>query len=721
MLWGSVKAQTPSMTATGISFSEVLCNRVTVSWTNGDGARRMVIAREEQATDSIPRNDVYYPANNIFGTQKMGGPTSNHYVVYNGTGNSVIVNGLKQNTRYYFSVFEYNGTSAPINYLTNPYEEESVITEFLMVSFFEKDSAWHQCENTNIFTFISVVTQSQSPKEDIDFLWSLGDGTTSTDSIVSNHIYSSYGKKSVKLTATTTGCESSITIRDTVAPLPLVDFILTPDSPENTQVQCFYNRDGSKNRFYFKNTTVNPSIGALTTDEAVITWNYGDNSMSNQYHGSRTYDQPGTYKVLLKVATTKRDPKDVFCVDSVVKYVTVKPRPLTPDSIWFSDTFMCEEGNLFRFENKEPVPADSIIWFFGDGTKDESGTDVISHSYLEFMDGISRKYGVKLVYIDTAGCYDEYVDSVRVIGQPDNFFTGLDSPYCQFDPIATLTPNIPGGIFYGDYVTPNGKFDPSTIGTHTVNYRVQQNKCVDTFTLSTEVLPRPIFNLGPDTSICVGTSFDLAVNRNGNAATWQDNSSDSFINVSAAGLYWLELTNGNCSFRDSIEISVISPPNITLGRDSTLCGDGYRSVDVSADNGTYVWSDGYPDPERVIDQTGFYQVLVYNKCGRDSASVDLVILPFPCDIYVPTAFSPNGDHLNNTFRAVGNVEIISMEIYNRWGERLYYGEGPDPEWDGYYLGEKVQQGTYFFIIHYQLPAGEYTLPSVVSGPLTVVY
>ena len=279
----------------------------------------MVVAREGQAIDSVPRDNYSYLASSHFGSQfsRMGNFNSNHYVLYDGTGNGVYVTGLKQNTLYFFAVFEYNIATSSYNYLTSTYPEESLMTEYLSISFYEKDTSWHQCENANQFTFIPDVVQSKSPKEDMDFVWTMGDGTSYTDSVVT-HSYSSYGKKNVKLKVSTSWCTESIIIRDTVAPLPLVDFILTPDSPNNTPIQCL-----PGNRFYFRNTTINPSIGALTTDEVIINWTYGHGAPSGQYHGAKSYPEPGIYRVRLKVAATKHNPRNVYCIDSAVMFVQV--------------------------------------------------------------------------------------------------------------------------------------------------------------------------------------------------------------------------------------------------------------------------------------------------------------------------------------------------------------------------------------------------------------
>ena len=69
-------------------------------------------------------------------------------------------------------------------------------------------------------------------------------------------------------------------------------------------------------------------------------------------------------------------------------------------------------------------------------------------------------------------------------------------------------------------------------------------------------------------------------------------------------------------------------------------------------------------------------------------------------ILIPNAFSPNGDGLNDTweiFSAIGNIDII-VEIYNRWGEIIFYSKGYSEPWNGTYKGSPVPEGTYAYIV-----------------------
>ncbi|HSY77422.1 MAG TPA: hypothetical protein VK890_11220, partial [Bacteroidia bacterium] len=101
----------PSTNASALSFSHVGCNAIEFSWTNGNGANRIVVVYPS-AVITNPTNSTTYTANYTYGSGTAVGLGS---VVYNGTGSSVTVLGLSANTTYYFAVFEYNITAC---YLT---------------------------------------------------------------------------------------------------------------------------------------------------------------------------------------------------------------------------------------------------------------------------------------------------------------------------------------------------------------------------------------------------------------------------------------------------------------------------------------------------------------------------------------------------------------------------------------------------------------------------
>ncbi|MFY8019652.1 MAG: LruC domain-containing protein [Bacteroidia bacterium] len=97
----------PTTGASNITFTAIGQNNISLSWTKGNGANRIVLARSSADPDVNPSDLSSYTANSVYGS---GTAIGNAYVVYDGNGNSVNVTGLNPATYYHFTVIEYNGT-----------------------------------------------------------------------------------------------------------------------------------------------------------------------------------------------------------------------------------------------------------------------------------------------------------------------------------------------------------------------------------------------------------------------------------------------------------------------------------------------------------------------------------------------------------------------------------------------------------------------------------
>jgi len=108
----------PTTQASGVAFSSVEYNTMTVSWTNGNGSRRVVFMKAASSGTAVPADGTNYTANAAFGSGNQIGSTG-WYAVYDGIGSSVNVTGLTQATTYIVQIFEYDGiTSGTATYQT---------------------------------------------------------------------------------------------------------------------------------------------------------------------------------------------------------------------------------------------------------------------------------------------------------------------------------------------------------------------------------------------------------------------------------------------------------------------------------------------------------------------------------------------------------------------------------------------------------------------------
>ncbi|MFN3404242.1 MAG: immunoglobulin domain-containing protein [Cytophagaceae bacterium] len=112
-------ATEPTVPASGLMFSSVTSTSMGLSWVNGNGSSRMVIVRPSSPVNALPIDNNSYTANSFFGAGSETG--TGNYVVYSGSGNTVLITGLLASTTYHFAVVEFNGSGVTSNYLTSTY------------------------------------------------------------------------------------------------------------------------------------------------------------------------------------------------------------------------------------------------------------------------------------------------------------------------------------------------------------------------------------------------------------------------------------------------------------------------------------------------------------------------------------------------------------------------------------------------------------------------
>lgn len=112
----TTKAGEPATSASGLTITAFTTSSISLDWTSGSGANRIVVARAGSAVNVDPTDAFAYTSTGDISTgQDLG---SGNIVVYDGSGSTATVTGLSPNTVYHFAVYEYNGTSGARNYKT---------------------------------------------------------------------------------------------------------------------------------------------------------------------------------------------------------------------------------------------------------------------------------------------------------------------------------------------------------------------------------------------------------------------------------------------------------------------------------------------------------------------------------------------------------------------------------------------------------------------------
>jgi gliding motility-associated-like protein len=141
------------------------------------------------------------------------------------------------------------------------------------------------------------------------------------------------------------------------------------------------------------------------------------------------------------------------------------------------------------------------------------------------------------------------------------------------------------------------------------------------------------------------------------------------------------------------------------------------SIQLNADNEVYYWWVPYDgsltnpninNPVATPLISTLYTVYGYDINGcLDSAFVDIIVDSTMIES-VPSAFTPNGDGLNDVFRPVGTrfQNLVDFRVFNRWGTQIFYSNNIKNGWDGTYKGEAQDMGVYYYTITVARPGGE---------------
>ena len=261
-------------------------------------------------------------------------------------------------------------------------------------------------------------------------------------------------------------------------------------------------------------------------------------------------------------------------------------------------------------------------------------------------------------------------------------------------------------------------------GTYLVRVELWwRGEVLHTLTDSVEVLPVIDFSLPEDTILCEGEELLLDVSQDFSVQyRWNTGDTTAQIRVDSAGWYEVELTNACGQMSDSIWVDYILDPLASL-RDTSLCEqDSNLLVSLPYnENYFYRWSTGADSSSISVNDSGTYTVTYGSYCDSISESFTIEKRPCSCELFIPNAFTPNGDGLNDEFVIVSPCEELEYEllIFNRWGTLVYEQSAGTPSWDGYYNGE-LTSGVYVYKINYRGRSMAGAVEGKESGTLTLI-
>ncbi|HEV7229739.1 MAG TPA: gliding motility-associated C-terminal domain-containing protein [Bacteroidia bacterium] len=182
-----------------------------------------------------------------------------------------------------------------------------------------------------------------------------------------------------------------------------------------------------------------------------------------------------------------------------------------------------------------------------------------------------------------------------------------------------------------------------------------------------------------------------------------------------SGTYTCNVTDANgCSKTSAVNVVADSIPVVSAGSAITI---GYGSSTTLAGSGTgiYNWSPSAglscttcANPSASPTATTTYVLLVTNQAGCSASASVTVTIDFECgEIFVPNAFSPNGDGENDYHCVLGRcIQTLYFAVYDRWGEKVFETTDQKQCWDGIFRGQPLNTASFAYYLKATLVTGE---------------
>lgn len=555
------------------------------------------------------------------------------------------------------------------------------------------------------FTNASTVSDGQS----LSYVWNFGDATPTSTQLNPSHNFTTEGTFSVNLAVSTNnGC-----LKDTTIP---VNVSIRPQFQANAALPAI-----CENAPVFTLSAI-PVINGVSGNGVYRGPGIAGNNMFNP-----SVAGDGSHAVWYVFTTTGG------CKDSISTTINVHPKPAAS---FIVNTDICLDQSA-TITNNSTIPSGNIstwTWDFGDATNASySNGNPFTKTYSNF-----NNYTIRLITVSTNGCKDTTTRNIAVHALPVAAFT-LPASVCMPNGAALFTNQTTIGDNatlnyswnFGDGSPLSTQTNPSHVYSTISSYNVilianSTFGCSDTSSNSFNAFfDKPIadFTVNP-TSLCQGNDnrfTDQSTAPNSTVTTWSWNFGDGTSSTTKdptkkynnPGVYNVGLTVVNAAgcrsdlFVD--QVTVYLQPKIDAGPAFVVPQGTIVQLKPTANDSTVVsftWSPGInlsnpntlrPLVNAISDQT--YTLTANGPGGctaTDQTTVQILKLVKP-----PNVFSPNGDAINDKW-VIANLSDYPgayVEIFNRYGQRIFYSAGYNDPWEGTMNGKPLPVATYYYVIN----------------------
>lgn len=529
--------------------------------------------------------------------------------------------------------------------------------------------------------------------------WDFGNGQTGTGTSPTT-TYATPGNKLVKLVATSLqGCVSDTLVKTIrIVGRPVVDFSFTDSVCLGTAISFTGNVKSS----------TDPVTG--------YRWDFGNGNLASSKDTSFTFSSPGTHTVSFSATSNVSG----ACYGTVTKTVFIADKPIAS----FKQPGICQGASVVFTDSSyssDGTVVNSWWWNLGNGNTSMNQNPATSFA-------VAGTTNISLVVRSANGCVsDTVVRSVAINPKPVAAFL-IKGSLCAGMPANLMdSSKIASGVI-NSYTWINNNAVVSTAqnpffvlpaGNQLISLVVRSaSGCSsDTFRRSVVILPRPQIAMSFNDA-CKNTSINFLGSKTNNnlVSSWQwffgdgsgaatQTATHAYTNNGSYPVQLFAVDNNGC-ISDTLKRNITIYGTNAFAGDDVIAASG-QPVQLQASGGlSYEWAPATglsnaaianPVATNTTDRQYILKAFTPEGCeSYDTLQVKIYKGP---DIYVPGAFTPNNDGLNDLFRAipVGINQFEFLAVYDRYGQLIFKTSNSQEGWDGTINGAAQQTGTYVWM------------------------
>jgi gliding motility-associated-like protein len=193
---------------------------------------------------------------------------------------------------------------------------------------------------------------------------------------------------------------------------------------------------------------------------------------------------------------------------------------------------------------------------------------------------------------------------------------------------------------------------------------------------------------------------------------WSNSSQNAINSQLGQGVYYLTITDSRgCTQQDTFTLAYTNQLSVDAGQDQTIdLGQSatLTAVTTGGSDISYIWSADYnlscvacASTEAAPFETFTYTVNVTDTSGCKASDSVTVFVNKTYQLYVPNAFTPNGDGINDYFEIFGNKaswKYVGVMIFDRWGEKVFESTDINFQWDGRFKGALQEPDVFVYVL-----------------------